>query len=35
MKDVYIICEVDELFAGMDESLAHLNKLLGSKYLKE
>ena len=34
MKDVFVIYEVDELFAMLDECLANLNNILGSRYLK-
>lgn len=33
-KEVYVLSEVDELFAGLDEYLANLNNILGSRYLK-
>jgi dynein heavy chain len=34
MKEVFVIYEVDELFAMLDECLANLNNILGSRYLK-
>jgi len=34
MKDVYVIYEVEELFAMLDECCADLNNILGSRYLK-
>jgi dynein heavy chain len=34
MKDVYVISEVDDLLAKLDENLANLNNILGSRYLK-
>jgi dynein heavy chain len=34
MKDVYVIYEVEELYAMLDECLANLNNILGSRYLK-
>jgi len=34
MKDVYLIHEVEDLFAMLDENLANLNNILGSRYLK-
>ena len=33
-KEVFVIYEVDELFAMLDECLANLNNILGSRYLK-
>jgi len=34
MKDVYVISEVDDLYAMLDENLANLNNILGSRFLK-
>jgi dynein heavy chain len=34
VKDVYILTEIDELFGLLDELLANLNNILGSRYLK-
>jgi dynein heavy chain len=34
MKEVYVVSEVEELFAMLDEFLANLNNILGSRYLK-
>jgi len=33
-RDVYVLAEIDEMFASMDEVLANLNNILGSPYLK-
>lgn len=33
-KDVYVLTEIDELFAALDEYLSNLNNILGSRYLK-
>ena len=30
MKDIYVISEVDELFALLDECCANLNNILGN-----
>lgn len=34
MKDVSVISKVEELFEMLDENLANLNNILGSRYLK-
>lgn len=33
-KDVVLLSQIDELFALLDELLANLNNILGSRYLK-
>ena len=33
-KEVYVLSEIDELFAALDDFLANLNNILGSRYLK-
>ena len=33
-KDLYVLTEIDELFMSLDENLASLNNVLGSRYLK-
>lgn len=33
-KEVYVLTEIDELSAALDEYLANLNNILGSRYLK-
>ncbi|KAL4487471.1 hypothetical protein ABPG72_006991 [Tetrahymena utriculariae] len=34
-KDAYVLDQIDELFAAIDEYLANLNNILGSRYLKK
>ena len=31
---MYVLFEIDELYAMLDECLANLNNILGSRYLK-
>jgi dynein heavy chain len=31
---MYIVVEIDELYAILDDCLANLNNILGSRYLK-
>jgi dynein heavy chain len=33
-KDAYILDEIDEIFAALDEGLATINMILGSRYVK-
>lgn len=33
-KEVYVLTEIDDLFAALDDFLANLNNILGSRYLK-
>ena len=34
-KEVYVLSEIDDLFAALDDFLANLNNILGSRYLKQ
>jgi hypothetical protein len=34
LKDVYVLSEIDVLMGSLDEVLANLNNILGSRYLK-
>jgi hypothetical protein len=34
MKDVYVLSEIDELFANLDEVLSNISNILGSRFLK-
>jgi len=33
-KDLYVLDKIEDLYATLDEILANLNNILGSRYLK-
>ena len=33
-KDAYVIDEIDDIFTALDEGLATINMILGSRYVK-